>query len=157
MIKDKELIIKTPVGDVKELYPYSYQPSPKGKQEVDCRYVLKNNILTFSVKGYDPAQTLIIDPTIIFSSFTGSTADNWGYTATPGPDGTLFAGGNVFADPPQTGFPVSAGAFQTTYGGGVTENNFAGYDIGYLSFQPMVPTGSMLPISAVTATNSRTV
>ncbi|MBS1741711.1 MAG: PKD domain-containing protein [Bacteroidetes bacterium] len=134
MIKDKELIIKTPIGDVKELYPYSYQPSPKGKQEVDCRYVLKNNILTFTVKGYDPAQTLIIDPTIIFSSFTGSTADNWGYTATPGPDGTLFAGGIVFADPPQTGFPVSAGAFQTTYGGGVTENNFAGYDIGIFKF-----------------------
>lgn len=136
VIKEKELIIKTPVGDMKELFPYSYQTTPGGKKEVDCKYVLRNNVLTFSVKDYDHRQTLIIDPTIIFSSFTNSTADNWGYTATPGPDGSLFAGGIVFADPPQTNYPVSPGAFQTSYGGGVEENSFAGYDIAIFKFSP---------------------
>lgn len=133
-IKDKELIIKTTVGEIKELYPYSYQTDQGIRQEVDCKYVLKNNVLTFAVKRYDPAQVLIIDPTIIFSTFTRSTADNWGYTATPGPDGSLFAGGIVFASPPQTGYPVSAGAFQTNYGGGAEEDGFPGYDIGIFKF-----------------------
>ena len=45
----------------------------------------------------------MIDPTLVFSTFTGSKASNWGFTATPGPDGTFFAGGIVFGD----GFPVS--------------------------------------------------
>ncbi|MBC7535164.1 MAG: PKD domain-containing protein [Ferruginibacter sp.] len=133
-IKDKELVIKTSIGEIRELYPYSYQFETGVRKEINCKYVVKNNIVTFNVKNYNPKEILIIDPTIIFSTFTKSTADNWGYTATPGPDGTLYAGGIVFADPPQTGYPVSTGAFQTTYGGGVEENSFPGYDIAIFKF-----------------------
>ena len=129
-VKDKELIIETPVGVVKELYPYTYQ-SPLGKkQEVGCRFVVKNNVVTFKVDDFDPSSTLIIDPSIIFSSFTGSTADNWGYTATPGPDGSFFAGGIAFS----SGFRVSPGAFQTAYGGGVDEGGIGGYDMAIFKF-----------------------
>src|SRR5205085_11340005 len=75
-------------------------------------------------------------PTLIFASFTGSTADNWGYTATYGPDGSFYAGGIVFS----TGFPVSTGAFQNTYKGGAgDEEGLPGYDIGIMKF---TPTGS---------------
>lgn len=129
-VKDKELIIETPVGVVKELYPYTYQTPFGKKQEVGCRFVVKNNIVTFKLDDYDPAATLIIDPSIIFSSFTGSTADNWGYTATPGPDGSFFAGGIAFS----SGFRVSPGAFQTAYGGGVTEGGIGGYDMAIFKF-----------------------
>ena len=47
------------------------------------------------MKDYDPSSTLIIDPSLVFCSFTGSTADNWGFTATYGPDGSMFGGGIV--------------------------------------------------------------
>ena len=134
-LKNKDLIISTTVGNVKELAPYSYQPSPQGQQEVNCEYVLKDNIVTFKLKNYDPKSTLIIDPSIIFSSFTGSSADNWGYTATPGPDGSFFAGGIVFVAP-GTSYPVSAGAFQTQFGGGVGEDQLGGYDIAIFKFSP---------------------
>jgi len=135
-VKDKELVISTPVGEVKELYPYSYQPGTGKRQEVDVRYVVKDNIVSFDIKKYDPSLTLVIDPSIIFSSFTGSRADNWGFTATPGPDGSLIAGGIVFANPPTTFFPVSPGAYQTTYGGGNSEGPFAGYDMAIFKFSP---------------------
>ena len=129
-VKNKELIIGTSVGGIKELYPYSYQ-SPYGKRKtVDCKYVIKNNVVTFKVSNYATNQTLIIDPALIFASFTGSTQDNWGYTATPGPDGSFFAGGIAFG----AGFPVSPGAFQTGYGGGVNEDNFTGYDVAIFKF-----------------------
>jgi len=131
-VKDKQLIIATPVGDVKELYPYTYQSETGKRQEVDCKFVVKNNVVTFKVGSYDPSATLIIDPSIIFSTFTGSTVDNWGYTATPGPDGSLYAGGIAFG----TGYRVSPGAFQQTYGGGVTEGGFPGYDIAIFKFSP---------------------
>ncbi|MFT3982001.1 MAG: PKD domain-containing protein [Ferruginibacter sp.] len=131
-VKDKELVISTPVGDVRELYPYSYQAATGKRMEVDCRYELKGNIVSFKVGKYDPSATLVIDPSIIFSSFTGSTADNWGYTATPGPDGSLFAGGIAFG----TGFPVSPGAYQSTFGGGVSDGsgNTLGYDVAIFKF-----------------------
>ncbi|MEP6711844.1 MAG: PKD domain-containing protein, partial [Ferruginibacter sp.] len=130
-IKERELIITTPVATVKELYPYSYQTNIKGgRQNVDCKYVVRDNVVSFSVKDYDTRQTLIIDPSIIFSSFTGSTADNWGYTATPAPDGSFYAGGIVFA----TGYPVSPGAYDVTYGGGSSTGFPPGYDIGIFKF-----------------------
>jgi gliding motility-associated-like protein len=130
IIKDKELIITTPVGDVRELYPYSYQAETGKRQEIDCKYVLKNNVVTFKLGAYDRNATLIIDPSIIFSSFTGSAADNWGYTATPGPDGSFFAGGIAFG----TGYRVSPGAFQGTFGGGSNEGGYGGYDVAIFKF-----------------------
>lgn len=124
-IKNKELIVGTTVGDVKELTPYTYQTSLTGAKEISSKYVLKENLVTFKIEDYNKDQTLVIDPQLIFSSFTGSTADNWGYTATPGPDGSFFAGGITFG----AGFPVSPGAYQTAFSG-------VGYDISILKFSP---------------------
>jgi gliding motility-associated-like protein len=129
-IKNKELLIGTSVGSIKELYPYSYQPTMGKKQTVDCKYVVTDNVVRFKVQNYSSKETLIIDPSLIFASFTGSTADNWGYTATPGPDGSFFAGGIVFG----AGYPVSPGAFQNTFGGGVDEDNNGAFDIGIFKF-----------------------
>lgn len=132
LIKDRKLIIKTPVGDVQELSPYSYQTLSTGKTTVDCKYVVKGNVVTFKVAGYNPKETLVIDPSIIFSTFTGSTTDNWGYTATPGPDGSFYAGGISFG----TGYKVSPGAFQTTFSGGSDIEQIGGYDIAIFKFSP---------------------
>ncbi|MBK7376508.1 MAG: PKD domain-containing protein [Chitinophagaceae bacterium] len=129
-VKNKELMINTSVGEVKELYPYSYQVSDGQKQTVDCKYVIRDNIVRFKVSDYDPKTTVIIDPTLIFSTFTGSTQDNWGYTATPAPDGSFYAGGIAFG----VGFPVSPGAFQTIFGGGVNEDNTGPYDIAIIKY-----------------------
>ncbi len=130
-IKNKELIIKTSVGEVKELYPYSYQfDQVKGKQETTCAYELVDkNTVRFKIGNYSKTSTLIIDPVLIFSSFTGSKAGQYGFTATPGPDGSLFSGGIVFG----SGFPVSPGAYQTSYQGGSANG---GVDIGIFKFSP---------------------
>lgn len=129
-IKNKELIIGTSVGEIKELYPYSYQSITGKKQIVECKYVLTNNVVRFKVQHYSPSETLIIDPKLIFSTYTGSPQDNWGYTATPGPDGSFFAGGIAFG----SGYPVSTGAYQTTYGGGINEDQTGGYDVAIFKF-----------------------
>ena len=131
-IKNKDLVIGTSVGEIKELYPYSYQFVAGNKQTVECKYVLTNNMVRFKVQHYSPAETLIIDPQLIFSSYTGSPQDNWGYTATPGPDGSFFAGGIAFG----SGYPVSLNAYQTTYGGGINEDQTGAYDIAIFKFSP---------------------
>ena len=129
-VKNRELIIGTSVGQVKELYPYSYQVQEGKKETVDCRYVVKDNVVTFKVGDYSPDATIVIDPTLIFSTFTGSGVDNWGYTATPGPDGSFFAGGIAFG----AGYPVSPGAYQTVFHGGTNEDNTGVYDIAIIKF-----------------------
>ncbi len=124
-VKNKELSIATSVGEMREGKPYTYQAGLSGRNEVNCRYVVKDNILRFDIKNYDPSATLIIDPTIVFCSFSGSSADNWGFTATYGHDGSMFGGGQVYG----AGFPVNAGGAQTTFGGGQ-------YDIGIIKLSP---------------------
>jgi gliding motility-associated-like protein len=116
-VRDKQLVIQTSVGELKESYPYTYQSDGKERKTVDCKYVVKDNVVRFDVRGYDPAATLVIDPFLIFSSFSGSTANNWGFTATYGPDGSFFGGGIVYGGPGT--FPVTPGAFQTVYQGGI--------------------------------------
>ncbi|MDF2187612.1 PKD domain-containing protein [Paraflavitalea sp. CAU 1676] len=131
-IKKNELIIKTSVGELKELYPYSYQfDMATGKKEVACSYDLgSNNTIRFRIAPYSKTSTLVIDPTLVFCSFTGSAADQYGYTATPGPDGSLFSGGIVF----DKGFPVTTGAYQVDFQGGA--GNGKGVDMGIFKFTP---------------------
>ncbi len=124
-VKGNELLIHTSVGDVKELAPYSYQPDEKGgRRQLDCKYVITNgNTVQLKIKNYSPDAELIIDPTLVFSTFTGSKSSNWGFTATPGPDGSFYAGGIVFGSE----FPVSTGAFQQEFKGGI-------FDVGIMKF-----------------------
>src|SRR4030095_4815176 len=113
-IRNKQLVINTSVGDVKESDPYTYQYENNQRKHISAKYVLIGKEIRFDVKNYNRNETLIIDPTLIFSSFTGSTGDNWGFTATYGPDGSFFGGGINLA----SGYPVTPGAFQTLWGGG---------------------------------------
>lgn len=132
-IKNNELIIKTSVGTLTEKFPYSYQLVDGIRTQVGCKFKLYGNVVKYQLDKYDHSKTLIIDPTLVFCSFTGSSADNWGYTATYGPDGSMFGGGIVFG----AGYPISTGSFQTTFGGGSTSTGEgAGYDIGIIKLSP---------------------
>ena len=116
-IIDGQLHVKTSVQNVVEEKPFAYQIINGKHVEMPCRYKLEGNILSFEFPaGYDTERELIIDPSVVFSTFTGSFSDNWGYTATFGPDGSLFAGGVCFG----TGYPTTTGAFQEVWAGGVT-------------------------------------
>ncbi len=110
------LMVRNSVEDVLESAPYAFQNLEKGKEKVDCEYVLEGNEVTYKLGRYNKNETLIIDPKLVFSSFTGSTSDNFGFTATPSKDGSLYAGGIVFLI---TGtYPVTSGAFQIANRGG---------------------------------------
>jgi gliding motility-associated-like protein len=121
-LKKKSLEIYTSVGDNIELPPYAYQIINGEKVEVSCDYVLSDNKMSYSLgKNYNASYDLIIDPIVVFCTFTGSTADNWGYTATYDSLGNFYAGG-IVGYPTGSAFsgayPVTVGAFQATFAGG---------------------------------------
>ncbi|MFT3846839.1 MAG: PKD domain-containing protein [Lacibacter sp.] len=129
-IRNNELIVGTSVGEARELKPYSYQFVGGRRETVNCKYKIEGTTVSFDIKNFDRATTLIIDPTIVFSSFSGSTGDNWGFTATPGPDGSFYGGGIAVS----TGFPTSPGAIQSTGGG--PSNSSAPPDIAIIRLSP---------------------
>lgn len=113
-LSDDDLEIRTAVGPLTELKPFSYQEEGSNKQAVPSQYRLDHNIVSFFFPaGYNECNTLVIDPLLIFSTYSGSTADNWGSTATPGEHGTLYSAG-VTRQNLGGFFPATAGAFQTT-------------------------------------------
>lgn len=123
--KKDQLIAGTSVGDVTQLAPYSYTfDERRGRSDVRCRYIIRDsNTVSFKVEDHDPGSTLIIDPTLVFCTFTGSKASNWGFTATPGPGGTFIAGGIVF----NSSYPWTLGQVQPVFGGG-------NFDVGIIKF-----------------------
>ncbi|WP_426493305.1 gliding motility-associated C-terminal domain-containing protein [Hymenobacter sp. 102] len=109
-----QLRLETSVGSVTEQTPQAWQTLPSGQRRpVSCRFVLSGQTVSFQLGAYDTKLPLTIDPTVLFSSFTGSTADNWGFTATYDAQGNMYSGGVAFDE----GYPVSTGAFQAKFGG----------------------------------------
>ncbi|MFN5333733.1 MAG: PKD domain-containing protein [Bacteroidota bacterium] len=130
-LENKSMHVYTSAGDMLEKAPFTYQFQSGIRNTVICKYRLKGNYLSFDLGNYDPASTLIIDPSLVFSSFSRSARDNWGFTATPGPDGSMFGAG--IAAP--TGFPITLGAYQTQ-GGGPDSNNPPPPDIAIIKLSP---------------------
>lgn len=135
-VKEGALQIKTSVDVVQEMAPYTYQLIDNSRKEIPCSYYVKGNIVQFRLgAAYSRTATLVIDPSMVFSTFTGSAPDNWGYTATYDASGNFYAGGIVFGK--DGTFPVSNGAFQQSYqGGNILTGEQGGFDIAIIKFDP---------------------
>ncbi|WP_188810960.1 DUF7948 domain-containing protein [Hymenobacter cavernae] len=108
-----KLLIQTSVGTVQEQAPQAWQQIGEKRVAVACAFVLKDNTVSFKLGSYNRKYPLVIDPTVVFSTTTGSYADNWGFTATYDEQGNMYSGGIVFG----VGYPTTTGAYDTSFGG----------------------------------------
>lgn len=129
-LKQGNLIIKTSVAEEKELAPYTFQPTNEGRKTINCSFKQKGNVVAFDIEKYNTSIPLIIDPIKVFATFTGSAADNWGFTATYDKTGNFYAGGIVFG----AGFPITNGS---TFQGGVNSEDGNIYDMGIIKFNSL--------------------
>ena len=120
-----DLKMHTAFGIVLETAPESFQ----GKQKpipIRSKYLLNENTLSFEFPdGIDSTTILTIDPVLIFSSYSGSQANNFGYTATYDQLGFLYSGSTVFGN----NYPTTLGAFQTSFQGGTGGGALSGTDV----------------------------
>ncbi|MBK6831384.1 MAG: gliding motility-associated C-terminal domain-containing protein [Flavobacteriales bacterium] len=120
------LIVSTSAGEVVEHRPVAWQEIGGVKHPVTAAYRLQNDRVFFDFpEGYDRRFPLVIDPVVTFSSYVGSSADNFGCTATYDASGHLYGAGSAFG----FGYPTSVGAVQTAFGGGTI-------DMGVSKFSP---------------------
>ncbi len=138
-VENNNLYIQTSLTDIIENKPFAYQLIEGEKIEVPCSFKVKKNKVKFSFpKGYNKKHTLIIDPFLVFSSYSGSTSDNFGFTATYDTLGHTYAGGIVFG----TGYPTTVGAYDSTFNGlsttpvdmGITKFNLSGTGLLYSTY-----------------------
>lgn len=138
VIKDS-LVIFTSVGNIVEYIPKVWVESKLAPSvDLNTHHQIRGNKVHFKheQKNYifKGATRIVIDPILVFSTFSGSRADNFGCTGTYDEDGNAFAGGTVF----DVGLPVTPGAYQTVFGDGVDENlGYGGQrDAAILKFSP---------------------
>jgi gliding motility-associated-like protein len=124
----------TSIGTTYEQKPYSYQLIGDEQVEVKTGFMIRGNEVTFGLADYAGDRELIIDPQLIFATYSGSTADNWGNTACLDNEGNLYSGGTIFNYSRSTvvssgvgQFPATLGSYENTFQGGDT-------DIGILKF-----------------------
>lgn len=126
-IKGGALYVITSVRTYIELKPFAYQIIDGQQKKIKCSFNLNKNILSFDLGTYDHSKSLIIDPVVVFSTYSGSTADNFGHTATYDHDGNFYIAGIVTGSYTGGRYPATSGAFRLTYNGGVgqwPENGF---------------------------------
>jgi len=126
------LLFTTRFGEVALAELKTYQE--KDKKEIKSRFIQKENGWGIALAPYDHTQTLIIDP-LIYSTYIGGSdltevndlvVDNNGFAYITGYTNS-------------TDYDTTAGAFQTTYGGGwsdiiVTKLNTSGTGLVYSTF-----------------------
>lgn len=129
--KQGRLIVTTSLGEIIESKPIAWTENSNGnKTPVKAKFEIQNNIVSFVLGSYDNSKKLVIDPELAFSTFTGATSDNWGFTACPDNNGNTYAGGIVFGP----GYPVTVGSFDTSFNGGQTTNGILGFDVSITKF-----------------------
>ncbi|MCX6190441.1 MAG: hypothetical protein NTW54_12770 [Bacteroidetes bacterium] len=122
--------IPTSLGPMLEEAPISLQD----QKTVSSKFNITGSTITYEVNKYDQSKTLIIDPKVVFSTFSGSFADNWGFTGTYDNSGNGYSGGTVY----NIGYPVTIGAFQKVFNDGVFVNTSVGEyarDAGILKYR----------------------
>ena len=106
----------------------------KRKQEVPCHFDLTGNQVQFQLPDkVSTNQRLLIDPEVIFATYSGSRADNFGFTGTFDSAGHAYSGGTVY----NAGFPTTTGAVQDTFAGGKRVDRLIGdieRDVGILKY-----------------------
>ncbi len=112
----KKLKVLTSLEPLIEEEPMAYQRlKGKGKRKVPCEFNVANKKVNFDFPaGYPDSQTLVIDPNVIFATFSGSKADNFGFTGTFDSLGQAYSAGTVYG----TGFPTRVGGYEVKFQGG---------------------------------------
>ncbi|MBJ6111145.1 gliding motility-associated C-terminal domain-containing protein [Hymenobacter sp. BT523] len=129
------LQLRTSVGEVREQAPVAWQFSATGQRRaVPCRFVLSGREVTFALgKEYNPAQRLVIDPVLVFSTYSGSPGGESANTTVADSQGNMYTGGYVLG----SGYPVTLGAIKSTfaYGNiGISKLSAAGNSLIYATY-----------------------
>lgn len=119
--KSGNLEIHSRIGAIRENKPYAYQIRNGRIVEIECTFLLdQNGEVSFELGEYDQSVELIIDPELIFATYSGSVSNNFGMTGTFAYDGKGYSAGIIFGN----AYPTPGPGWNTTPT--ITVENLAG-------------------------------
>lgn len=136
LTKEGNLRIKTSVNDVTELAPYTYQIINGVEKKIASRYALNKNVVSFEIlEDYDHSKPLVIDPVLVFATYSGGTAGPYyAYSTTYDDLGNMYTA----ALGTSASWPTTLNAYQTTYPGtncdAINKYNASGSNLVYSTY-----------------------
>ena len=114
-----DLLLRVGEETVRQHAPVTYQETAGGERRaVESRYAVKEDgKVSFEVGEYDRSLALVIDPTLVYSTFFGGSAIEESPLIAVDSAGNAYVTGITLS----TDFPTSVGAFDTTHNGGVRD------------------------------------
>jgi hypothetical protein len=108
------LHVRTAAGNLRIDAPRLYQNVGSRRLRVPGRFVPRGSGISFAIGAYDHKRTLVIDPTIVYSTYLGGTGDDLGNgIAVDGRGQSYITGETTSLD-----FPATTSGAQAQYGGG---------------------------------------
>ncbi len=131
-----ELVVETEWGNITELRPLVYQLDANGCMPIEGRYILfTDNTFGFDLGDrYDPTLALVIDPTLVYSTYLGGSSSEMGHGIAVDGGGCAYVTGLTAS----TNFPTES-PYQGTFQGGdwdvfVTKMSASGNSLVYSTY-----------------------
>lgn len=116
-VKDSFLYILTAQGLIKESKLLVYQINNNKITTIKAKYNIQQTkegyLVSYSIDNYNKNKDLIIDPGLVFSTYSGSHSDNWGMTSCYDKNHYMLSGGIVKGQ----NYNITEGAYDTVYHG----------------------------------------
>ena len=122
-----ELVVTTPLGDIIERKPYAYQKIGGKEVQIPIAYRIIDasiNSFGFEIGAFNTGSDLYIDPELIYSTFLGGSAVDYGTGIAVNSAGNAYVTGWTNS----TNYPVTSGAF--------TIRQFGDYDVFVTKMSP---------------------
>ncbi len=131
------LVLAVKDGELRLDKPSIYQEVDGVRREISGGYVLQNtHQVSFQVASYDATRSLVIDPSLVFSTFLGASNNDAGRAIAVDIAGNAYVTGETVS----TNFPTVS-AYNTAFGGGtlygdafVTKLNPTGSGLVYSTY-----------------------
>ena len=112
--RSRDLLIRTPLGTLRDARPRSYQLIGGKRVPVESHYAVKSHggAYGFALGAYDAGRPVVIDPGIEYSTYLGTSGTDSAAGVAVDGAGSAYVTGSA-----GSGFPTTAGAFDTSANG----------------------------------------
>ncbi|HMK21196.1 MAG TPA: SBBP repeat-containing protein [Terriglobales bacterium] len=123
-----DVVLTSAAGDLRLHKPVAYQKQGDTRQPVEARFVVKNNEIAFALGPYDHSRELVIDPTILYSTYIGAGAEDDGYAIAVDSTGAAYITGETnspsFPGAPKSGGGLTPGGLNQGVAGNTKSDAF---------------------------------
>ena len=128
-----DLVMRFKDGDIRQHKPIVYQNVDGRRKDIDGRFVIAGREISFETATYDRSRPLVIDPTLVYSTYLGGAGDDSGSSIDVDNNGNVYVTGTTssIAFPTHTPFQASNAGLADVF---VTKLDPAGANVIYSTY-----------------------